>query len=185
VTLVRFPRRTHRGDAVLHRIHWQHHAPWWFSADGRGRFDPVGTGSGACYLAEEPLGAWVEVFRTAVLLDQLELDARRLTRLLTGTDLRLADLTSRRALQFGVTASLGADRDYAASQAFAVRALDAGFAGVRYLVRHDPAQRLHGVALFGPAETSDAPGTATSGPIPAELADQARARFRYRIAEHP
>jgi hypothetical protein len=54
---------------------------------------------------------------------------------LIGRDLRLADLNSRRAPGFDVTAWLGANEQYDASQAFAADALGAGLAGIRYLVR--------------------------------------------------
>jgi hypothetical protein len=61
---------------------------------------------------------------------------RSLYRAKLGRDLRLADVTSRRALQFGVTASIGAGEDYAESHIFAADVLAAGFAGIRYLVPH-------------------------------------------------
>ena len=75
MTLDRFPRRTLRADRALHRIHRAGKRAWWFSGDGAGRFDPVGTGKGACYWAERPLGAWVEVFRKQMLLSEAELIA--------------------------------------------------------------------------------------------------------------
>jgi hypothetical protein len=188
VTLARFPRRTLRADRVIHRLHRVGNRPWWFSSDGSGRFDPVGTSAGACYLAEHPLGAWVEVFRKRMLLDEAEVRARALLSVSLGRDLRLADLTSRRALGFGVTASLGANREYAASQELAVGLVEAGFDGIRYLVRHDPAQRLFGVALFAPA---GAPAdeavwpTEPDRPLPKELLDEARRTFGYRIVPPP
>ena len=43
------------------------------------------------------------------------------------------------------------------SQAFGVRALTAGVDGIRYLVRHDPAQRLYGLALFGDRKRRNRP----------------------------
>lgn len=182
----RFPRRTLRADAELHRIHRARRTPWRFSADGSGRFDPIDREQGACYLAEEPLGAWIEVFRLAIVLDEQELLERSLTRVRTGRDLRLADLTSRRALQFGITTPTSGD-DYTASQQFAIQALDAGFDGIRYLARHDPAQRLYGIALFGPAATSTPPDSATTdtAPIPDQLIQQATHRFGYRIVTRP
>ena len=64
------PRRTLRGDAELYRIHHRERGPWWFSSDGAGRFDPTGTGLGACYLADRSLGAWVEVFRRETQLSK-------------------------------------------------------------------------------------------------------------------
>jgi hypothetical protein len=63
----------------------------------------------------------------------------------------------------------------------------AGFAGIRYWVRHDPAQKLHGVALFGPAGATSGPQDARgiSEAIPEELIEQGRARFGYRIVPRP
>lgn len=184
-----FPRRTLRSDPTLHRIHRGETSPWWFSSDGSARFDPVGTGSGACYFAEVPLGAWVEVFRKRMLLAEAEVRERSLLSVQLGRDVRLANLTSRRALAFGVTASLGADEHYDESQAFSVSAVHAGFDGIRYLVRHDPAQHLYGVALF--AEAGVAPTTGrvwpvdADGPIPDALVAEARRRFGYRVLPLP
>jgi RES domain len=183
-----FPGRTLKGSREVYRIHRSEHGPWWFSSDGSGRFDPLGTGLGACYLAERPLGAWIEVFRRRMLLAEVEVQQRAVFSVRLGRDLKLADLTSRRALQFGVTPSLGANEDYAASQEFAVRAVQAGFDGLRYLVRHDPAQRLYGVALFSE------PGAATDDPawprerdaaIPDELVAEASRRFGYQVLPIP
>lgn len=189
MTLRGFPRRTLRGDRTLYRIHRAARGAWWFSADGSGRFDLAGTGLGACYLAEQSLGAWVEVFRKAMVIAEPDITGRALLAVTLGRDLRLADLTSRRALQFGVTASLGADEDYRASQQFACEAAQAGFDGIRYLVRHDPAQRLHGIALFGPAGAPAADDPAwpagQDGPLAAELIDETRRRFGYRVLPIP
>lgn len=188
--LRRFPRRTLRADRVLHRIHRAAGGPWRFSADGSGRFDPViAEGLGCCYLAEVPLGAWVEVFRRQMLIDENDVRARRLLSTALGRDLRLADLTSARALQFGVTAALGAAEDYDASHAFAVDAARAGFDGIRYLVRHDPRQKLYGVALFGPAG-APAPDDAQwpAGPdddIPGNLVAEAGRVFGYKVLPVP
>jgi hypothetical protein len=106
-----------------------------------------------------------------------------------GRDLRLADLASRRALQFGVTASLGANEQYDAGQAFAADALGAGFAGIRYLVRHDPAQKLYGIALFGEAgaqpDNDHGEASILDHPLPSELIAEARRRFGYRVAPRP
>jgi hypothetical protein len=51
----------------------------------------------------------VEVFRKRLVVAEAEVAERALLSVTLGRDLRLADLTSRRALAFGVTASLGAD----------------------------------------------------------------------------
>lgn len=180
-----FPRRTLRGDRTIHRVHRAGKGPWWFSSDGRGRFDPVGTGLGACYLAEQPLGAWLEVFRKRMLLAEDEVRERALLSVKLGRDLRLADLTSRRALGFGVTAALGAGE----GQAFAVEVARSRFDGIRYLLRHEPAQKLYGLALFGSAgapDPSDAAWPLTGdGPIPDDLVANAAARFGYRVVLRP
>lgn len=150
---------------------------------------PSGTGQGACYLAERPLGAWVEVFRRRMLLAEAEVRGRALTRAELGHGPRLADLTSRRALEFGMTALLGADENYAASQAFAVDALDAGFDGIRYLVCHHPAQRLYGVALFADAgfaaDLAPSPAKTTETATPEDLQRDAARLFGYRILPTP
>ncbi len=119
---------------------------------------------------------------------EVKLHARSLLSVALDRDLRLADLTLRRAPAFGVTASLSTDSDHAASRALADRALSAGFAGVRSWLRHDPAQRLYGIALFGPVGAPDPadpdwpPGTDT--PIDDELLEAARA-FGYRVLPVP
>lgn len=188
MTLARFPRWTLRSDRELHRIHRATNRPWWFSGDAGGRFDPVGTGLGACYLAERPLAAWVEVFRKSIMIADTDIENRRLVSVAVGRTLVLADVASRRALAFGVTAALSSGIDYAASQDFSNRAAGAGFDGVRYLVRHDPAQKLYGVALFG---TPGAPGPSgawpdgRSIPIPSELVDNARRSFGCRVMPGP
>jgi RES domain-containing protein len=189
VRLERFPYRTLRADRPVYRLHRAAREAWWFSADGSGRFDPVGTDGGACYAAYEPLGAWIEVFRKTTLIAEAEVTARILTELRTGRDLRLADLLSRRALGFGVTASLGADEDYGASREFAAAAFAAGFDGVRYRARHDPALRLTSVALFGspgvPAASDASWPPGVSVPIPDELLADAARRFGYRVLPTP
>jgi hypothetical protein len=189
VSLRRFPRRTLRGDRVIHRIHRTANGPWWFSANGRGRFDPVGTPLGVCYLAERPIGAWVEVFRKRMLLHEAEVLERSLFSAALGRDLRLADLTSRRALGFGVTSSLGAGDRYDEAQAFASDAANAGFDGIRYLVRHDASQQLYGLALFGQAGAPDPSDAAwprnDDAPIPGELVGEAARSFGYRVLPGP
>jgi hypothetical protein len=183
-----FPRRTLKATREIYRIHRTDSHPWWFSTNGSGRFDPIGTGFGACCLAERPLGAWVEVFRKAMLLAEAEVQNRALFTVALGRDFKLADLTSRRALQFGVVASVGANEDYTESQALAADAVESGFTGVRYLVRHDPAQQLYGIALFGKADTNpEAQGlpVGSDTPIPQQLVADAARLFSYRVLPSP
>lgn len=105
-------------------------------------------------------------------------------------DRRLANITSQRALGFGITASLGAGERYEESQAFAAEAARSGYDGVLYFVRRDPAQKLYGVALFGPAgqaDPADPLWPCNSGPIPDSLVrDAERERvFGYRVLPEP
>jgi hypothetical protein len=188
VSLKGFPRRTLRGDRTIYRIHKSSAAPWWFSSTGEGRFDPVGTGMGACYLTEAALGAWLEVFRKRQLLPEAEIEHRLLLTIMLRRDLRLADIPSRRALSFGITASLGANEGYDESQAFAVQALQSGFDGVRYLLRHDPAQKLYGLALFsqaGAPDPADPLWPSGSTAIPDDVIGEAERLFGYRILPTP
>ena len=185
-----FPSFTIPSGTRLYRIHRANNPPWWFSSDGSGRFDPVGVpGLGACYLAEQELGAWVEVFRTAAVIAESDVHSRRLCSPALSHDVTLADATSRMALGFGVTASLGAGQNYEPSHEFAAAAADEGFAGVRYLLRHDPSQSLIGVALFGPAGAAALDDAAWPAQpdveIPLELVEAAADAFGYRVVPSP
>lgn len=142
--------------APLFRIHRAGRAPWWFSSAGSGRFD-LAPPRGTCYLAEEPLGSFVEVFREIRLVPEEEVRRRALSEIRLPRPLRLADCAARKARMFGVTAAIHSTPDFALTRAWAAAFAAAGFDGVRYLVSHDPAQRLAGHALFGDAgEAADA-----------------------------
>ena len=115
-------------------------------------------------------------------------EGRRLARIEFDRDLRLADVCSRRALRFGITAEIGAGGEYDTSQAFASDAARAGFDGIRWWLRHDPGQRLVGIALFGPA---GAPPEYAALPRPSpreldeQLLDEAGRKFGYRALPRP
>lgn len=182
--LKRFPRSTLRAEQTVHRIHQTAYGPWWFSV-GTGRFDPVGTGRGACYFVSTPLGAWVEVFRDQMTWAEGDVRRRRLLSTELGRKLVLADVTASRALEFGITAELGAGSDTDASRRFAAEVSEAGYDGVRYWVRHDPRQKSHGYAIFDVAgESTDWPNVA-SEPLSDELIASAVRTYRYRILPQP
>jgi hypothetical protein len=65
----------------------------------------------------------------------------------------------------------------------------AGFDGIRYLVRHDPSQRLYGIALFGPVGAPPPGGgrwtVDDDGPIPEELVAAAGSASGYRVLPTP
>jgi len=185
VNLAGFPRKTLRGDRTVHRIHRAVNGPWWFSSSGEGRFDPVGTGHGACYLADDALGAWVEVFRLQMVWAESVVAQRRLLSVELGRDLKLADLSSSRALRFGVTATLAAGTDRDVSQAFAAEAIEAGYDGVRYWVRHDPTQNRPGYAIFDAAGESANWPAAPSVPLSQEPVAEASRTYGYKILPRP
>jgi hypothetical protein len=135
----------------MYRIHRAVSDAWFFSS-GAGRFDPVGVaGRGASYWAEDALGAWVETFRTRMLLPERELDDRRLSVATLQVDVVVCDLTVRRALVAGVTVALTAGGDYSAAQSLA-DGLQGECPAVRWRLRHDLRQRLIGIAWFGDVE---------------------------------
>jgi hypothetical protein len=181
-----FPQYVISPGAQLWRIHGSRHGPWYFRSDGLFRFDLIGRQAvGTCYFAEDPLGAFVETlqsFRT-VAVPRAELDSRVLFAYCVEHAVVVADVTHPEAARYGLDASISAStpRDYGASQAFALKAFDAGFAGVRYSVRHDPGQQLKGIALFGPdgAQPDDLL-TGTSGKLDETLVARACAEASFR-----
>jgi hypothetical protein len=172
---------TLRPGQRLWRIHRAGRPCWHFSR-GSGRFDPVAApGLGACYWGRSDLAAWVEKMRTTMLLNEADLDELRLACVELKRRLRLADCTRRAALTAGVTAALSSAPDYALSQQLA-SALATRLDGVLYFARHDPAQRLRCVAIFGPAGSQPRRRpTSTSGPIPRALRRRAQLTFGYRV----
>lgn len=98
--------------------------------------------------------------------------------------LALADCTARRARAFGVTAALHSSDDYALAQAWAAAFARSGFDGVRYFVSHDPAQRLVGVALFGPEGAPDWPGGRPHA-MGEDLIQRAERLFGIRVLPEP
>lgn len=143
-------------------------SPWWFSSDGSGRFDlPVPHGT--CYLAEEQLGSLLEVARGLTLLPETFLSSRQLLTTWPTRPLRLADLTAAAAYSYGVTGELSAAPDYTAPHARARALQAAGFAGIRYRVRHDPRGHLVGIAWFGRAGRLTHPPPSHRQALPATL----------------
>ena len=186
----RLPHRVLRAGTKLYRIHRRAHGAWYFDGSGAGRFDPSGTpGRGACYWAEDPLGAWVEVFRTRMILTQDDIEARRLSVLTLNDGLRISDLTSRQALAAGVTTALTSGADYGPAHelADAVQGIEAGLC---WRLRHDLEQQLIGIALFGDEGVPRRSARrllprSRSTAIPTKLVDEARHVFGYEVLTTP
>ena len=140
-----------RGTA-FYRVTAEGNGPWWFASDGGGRFD-LPAPRGTCYLADDPLVALLEVLgalASAPVIEPGVLDGRSVWTLEMPDQCDAADTTTRRARGFGITAELAATARYAVTQRWAAAFAGAGFGGVRYRARHDPAGGRC-LALFGAA----------------------------------
>jgi hypothetical protein len=170
--------------ARLYRIHRANRNPWWFSSDGSGRFDlPPASDSGTCYLGEDPIGCFVEVFRSTVIVPSPEVESRRISRLEIPAA-RLDDLASGQCRRFGLTAEIHSTPDYGMTQLWAAALWRAGFDGIHYLLRHDPRQRLAAIALFGPAGAHSQPAVSTDA-VGADVVAEAERLFGIRVLPLP
>lgn len=187
IDIGRLPRRELAAGQLLYRVHRSVHGTWYFSNDGNGRFDPVGSlNRGTCYFAEDPLGAWIEAFRTVTTLAEDDVHARVLSTVELPHAIEVVDLANRHALAAGATAAVTAGSDYTESHELA-SALVPVVPGLRWRVRHDLKQTLIGVALFGsagPSPPSRWPAVKTE-PIGAELVRDAETEFGYRVVPTP
>lgn len=115
------------------------------------RFDLPGP-YGTCYLAADMLAALLEVLaadREGAVVSSEFLSQRAVRELHVPHEIAVADMTSRRASGFGITAEIGTILPYDCPQAWAAKLHEAGFWGIVYWLRHDPS-RAEGIALFGP-----------------------------------
>jgi hypothetical protein len=145
-----FPEHALSPEVVLWRIARAGRSPWWFGSSLEGRFDlpePAGT----CYLAAEALGALLEVIgpeRRGGLLARTFFEGRVLFGLRVPEGRRLADLTARTGVGYGLTLEIHSLVPYTLPQAWAVALDGQGFDGLRYRARHDPGGGF-AFALFG------------------------------------
>jgi hypothetical protein len=187
VDLDALPVLTLPAGSRLWRIHHESR-PCWFFSRGPGRFDPLQSDHhGACYWGRSDLAAWVEKLRTRRVLDERDIEPLRLARIVLEREMRLADLTDRRALTAGLTAAIASapESDYGPSQELASR-LVGRVDGILYHCRHDMRQRLKTVAWLGPAGSHPSRRPkAQSKPLPAELRRRAEQQFGYTVLPHP
>lgn len=169
------------GSESLWRIHAADVSPWFFDAGPDGRFNL--TDVGTCYLAEGPLGAFIEKFgrlvRPGGVIPEPLVDAQRLSRL-RPSRVKIVDLTDRRVLGLaGLTAEIHATADYGITQSWAHALHEAGYAGVRYKARHDPRGQLTSIALFGSSRPPKSKAKTTA--IPIDLIHEASAAFAIAV----
>ncbi len=144
-----FPELIVPAHAVMHRIHRAELGAWWFDSSDAWRFNPCGIPDlGACYLGERPVAGLLEVFKGFTVVDEADIQARAHFSASLRKPLRLADCCAPAVNGFGVNGEIHTTTDYEITQAWASALAGAGFAGVRYLCRSDPAMRLVGFALF-------------------------------------
>nr|WP_296778936.1 RES family NAD+ phosphorylase [Rhodococcus sp. (in: high G+C Gram-positive bacteria)] len=146
----RFPAFTVQAGTEVFRCHSAARGPLWFANGGHGRFDLADT-YGTCYTAESEQITLLETWGGMRVVPSTELTARAVTRLEIVDARPLADLTTNTAAQFGVTAEIFTTGNYQLTQLWASALHGAGFAGIRYWVRHDLAHTYACFALFGTA----------------------------------
>jgi RES domain len=172
---------TKLGAKSLWRIHAADVAPWFFDVGPDGRFNLAE--SGTCYLAEEPIGAFVEKFgrllRPGGAIPEPLADAQRLSRL-RPPKANVVDLTDPTVLGLiGLTAEIHSTSDYNLTQGWALALQEAGYDGIRYKARHDPRGQLVSIALFD----SDKPprSAAKTMTIPVDLIHEASTSFAISV----
>jgi hypothetical protein len=89
------------------------------------------------------------------------------------------------ARAWGITAEIHSSPDYRKTQDWASAFFHTGFDGIRYFLRHDPAQRMVGFALFGPEGAPSGFPIAASGPIGKDLIRHVTDRFGLRVQPAP
>ncbi len=137
---------------------------------------------GTCYFAEQPEGCFLEVFKDfSTAVPKAEIQIRRLAKVETERTLSIADCTTEKARAWGITAEIHSSPDYTKTQAWAAAFARSGFDGICYLLRHDPAQHLLGIALFGPAGSPSGFPAATSEPIGTKLLRSVADRFGIQV----
>jgi hypothetical protein len=169
------------GPRPLWRIHPAAVAPWHFDVGPDGRFNLAEAGT--CYLAEAPIGAFVEKFgrllRPGGVIPEPLVDAQRLSRLRPPRT-NIVDLTDPRVLGLvGLTAEIHSTPDYDLTQGWALALQEAGYGGIRYRARHDPRAELNSVALFGSGRLPGSAAKTTT--IPVDLIHEASATFAITV----
>lgn len=172
---------TKLGTKPLWRIHAADVAPWFFDVGPDGRFNLAE--SGTCYLAEKPIGAFVEKFgrllRPGGVIPEPLVNAQRLSRLRPPKP-NVVDLTDQTVLGLvGLTAEIHSTSDYNLTQSWALALQEAGYAGIRYKARHDPRGELASIALFGSGKPPRSAVKTT--PVPVDLIHEASTTFAITV----
>lgn len=149
---------------VLHRIHrTRSGSVAFFDTSDEGRFNLTDVAHrGTCYLALDPLGAYVETLGRILTRPRSDLTDRRHSAVTVDRDLHLFDLTRSTArsayhsVDLDLTATIAAGDSYDQPQRLARLVHEDNYDGIHYTARHDPGHALSCLALFGPAGPNDA-----------------------------
>jgi hypothetical protein len=178
---------TKLGTGPLWRIHAADVTPWFFDVGPDGRFNLAEPGT--CYLAEEPIGAFVEKFgrllRPGGVIPEPLVDTQRLSKL-RPPRAKVVDLTDPTVLGLiGLTAEIHSTTDYNLAQDWALVLQEAGYDGIRYKARHDPRGQLVSIALFGKGKPPRSAAKTTT--IPVDLIHEASTTFAITVLprRHP
>ncbi len=181
-----FPSRALTPSTPLFRVVSEGLGPWWFGSSMLGRFD-LPEPEGTCYLASDEISALLEVvggdrLRGVVPAELLEI--KRIRELRAPRELTLSDLTSRRAVRFGITAEIGTIVPYDCPQAWAARLRESGSLGLVYWLRHDPSGS-YGFALFGDHGEEQRWDRGQERPISADLIERLQEETGLEVVEIP
>lgn len=152
------------------------------------------TDRGTCYLALDPLGAYIETLGRILTRSRDDINARRHSTVAVGRDLRLFDLTrsearaAYRSAGLDLTATIGAGDDYDAPQRLARLVHDDDYDGILYTARHDPGHTHRSIALFGPAGPNDTDAIfdfCETDTIGNDLIEAGRATFGIVVLPYP
>lgn len=130
-------------------------SPFLFSSirenpDSGGRYD-LPSPHGTCSFARSDLEAWLEVFRSAGIVDIGDIRVRRLCVTEPPHTIPAADLLARAARGFGITGELHTIDDFDLPRRWAKALFDAGFRALRGKIRHDPTLTEQSLTLFDEA----------------------------------
>lgn len=185
---VHFPAYHLATNLQLARIHKSRRGPWWFASVGSdphtaGRFDLLSP-KGTCYLAESPVGAFLESLQRVIgvgkAIPMSEILIRSVSTLNVPREMWLADCTHKAATSFGITGAISSGGDRVLTQKWATAFEAAGFEGIRYLAQGDPSQHEVSIALFH--DTGGAPWAVNLiEPIKAGLLDDVERQFHIKV----
>jgi RES domain len=177
----------------LYRVHRTSNGPAFFDTGPHGRFNPPATCHtfGTCYLAVDPMAAFLETCgrRSTILREDIEI--RSLTTVTLNSAIRLFDILDprNRAHFHGVdlTGHMSASFDYDRTQPLAQLIFEEGFAGVWYKISHDPSLTLTGIGLFGEPGDHDPLSvfaTCKTDAIPVTLVSSAEGDYGVEVTRY-